>query len=98
MRPCRWCAFVSGDAMVFLDEGVKYISENSVGVRISSVDTTVLIIKLYSTGDGLAEGEPGGLGLLLTELVPEGLRHVLGNKRLLGLDFRKPRHCRSSGD
>ena len=43
----------------------------------------MLVVKLDSTGNSLAEGEPRGLGLLLAQLVPEGLRHVLGDKRLL---------------
>ena len=32
----------------------------------------------HFTSDGLAEGEHGGLSLLLAQLVPWGLRHVLG--------------------
>ena len=52
----------------------------------------MLIIELHGTSNGLAECEPGGLGLLLAQLVPEGLRHVLGDKRVLGLDIGKSRH------
>ena len=52
----------------------------------------MLIIELHGTSNGLAECEPRGLGLLLAQLVPEGLRHVLGDKRVLGLDIRKSGH------
>ena len=53
---------VSRDSMVVLDDGVEHVSENLVGVPVSSIDTTMLVVELNSTGNGLAKGEFTGLG------------------------------------
>ena len=54
-----------------------------VRVPITSIDATMLVVKLNSTGDGLSECEPAGLGDGPTELVPNGLGHIFGHKGVL---------------
>jgi len=44
--------------VVLLDQGVEYIRENFVGIPVTGVDSTVLVIELNSAGDGLGQGEP----------------------------------------
>ena len=58
-----------------------------VGVPISSVDTTMLVVELHSTSNRLGKAEAGGLGLGSVELLPDGLGDVLGHQGMLGLDF-----------
>jgi len=77
---------VGGDAMVLLDDSIKDLSEVLVGVPISGVDTAVLVVELNSTGNALSEGESGGLGHNILDLVPSLLSDVLGHQRLGGLD------------
>ena len=79
--------------MVFLDDWVKDLGEILIGITISSIDTTMLVIKLDGTGDGLGQGEAGGGGLVFGELVPLLLGHMLGNQRMLRLDSWKFGHC-----
>ena len=45
-----------------------------------------LVVELDSAGDGLGEGEAGGLGGDGAQLVPFLLGDVLGHKGVLGLD------------
>ena len=52
---------VGGDAVVLPDQRVKHISETRVK-GIICLDVTMLVVKLESTGNSLAEGEPRGLG------------------------------------
>jgi len=75
------------DAMVILDQWVKYISKNLIRVPVSSINATVLIIKLYSTSNGLGQGEAACLGHSSAQLLPDRLGHILCYKRMLGLDF-----------
>ena len=51
----------SWESMVLADEGIEDISEVNVGVLITSVDTTVLVVKLNSASNGLGKGEARGL-------------------------------------
>merc|ERR1719186_1338607 len=83
---------VNGDTMVLLDEGVKHIRKVLVRVPIPSINSAVLVIELNCTGDSLAQGELGGLGLELAQLLPQRLRHVLGNKRMFRLNLREVGH------
>merc|ERR1719495_166736 len=75
------------DAMVILDQGVKYISKNLIRVPVSSINATVLVIKLYSTSNGLGQGKAACLGHSSAQLLPDRLGHILCYKRVLGLDF-----------
>jgi len=77
---------VSRESMVLADEGVEDLSEVGVGVLITSVDAAVLVVELDGAGDGLGQGELGGLGDDASELVPLLLGHVLGDEGVLGLD------------
>jgi len=71
--------------MVVLDDGIKHLREVLVGVPVSGVDTTVLVVKLNSTGDGLGQGEASGLGGDVLDFVPSLLSDVLGHQGVLGL-------------
>jgi len=78
-----------GDAMIVLDDGIEDLSKILVGVPVPGVDAAVLVVKLDSTGDGLAQAEAGGGGLDAGEFGPEGGRHVLRYKRMARLDLRE---------
>ena len=58
-----------------------------VRVPISSIDATMLIVELHSTGNGLGQGEAAGGGLGPVEFLPDWLSHILGNQGVLGLDL-----------
>ena len=60
-----------------------------VRVPVSSVDTAVLVIKLYRAGDGLGKSEAAGCCNGPAEFVPERFGHILGYQRVSGLDLRK---------
>ena len=45
-----------------------------------------LVVELHCAGDGLGEGEAGGLGGDGAQLVPLLLGDVLGHQAVLGLD------------
>merc|ERR1719319_250087 len=72
------------DSMVLLDQGVEHRGEVLVRIPVTSVDTTVLVVKLNSASNGLSKGESRGLGSDALKLVPLFLGHMLGNKRVLG--------------
>ena len=72
--------------MVLLDDGIKDLGEILVGIPVSGIDAAVLVVELNSAGDGLGEGEAGGLGGDGAQLVPFLLGDVLGHQAVLGLD------------
>ena len=76
----------SRKSVVLADQGIEDISEVNVGVLITSIDTTVLVVKLNSASNGLGKGESGGLGLDPAEPVPLVLGHMLGNQAVGGLN------------
>lgn len=78
---------IGGDAMVFLDDGVKDILEVLVGIPVTSVDTAVLVIELDGAGNGLGEGEARGGGLVVRKLLPAFLGDVLGHQGVATLDI-----------
>ena len=67
----------------------KYIINHAylVGVPISGVDSTMLVVKLHGAGDGLGQGEARGHGLGPVQLLPDGLGDILGHQGMLGLDL-----------
>jgi len=77
---------IGADAVVFLNDGIENLSEVLVGIPISGVDSAVLVVELNSAGNGLGEGEAGGLGDDVLVFVPSLLGHVLGHQRVGGLD------------
>ena len=60
--------------------------EVDVGVLVSGVDAAVLVVELDGAGAGLLQGEAGGLGDDVLQLVPLLLGDVLGHQAVLGLD------------
>merc|ERR1719186_2203866 len=80
---------VSGDTVVFLDERIEHFRKVLIRIPIPSINATMLIVELNCASDSFAEGELGGLGLHLAQLLPQGLHHVLGDERFLGLDLRE---------
>jgi len=77
---------VSGKAMVFADEGVEDISKVDVGVLVTSIDTTVLVVELNGASNGLGQGELGSLGDDATQFIPLLLGDVFSHQRVLGFD------------
>ena len=59
---------VGRDAMVLLYQRIEHGSKIRVGIPIPGINSTMLVVKLDSTGDGLAKGEPRSFGLDLTTL------------------------------
>merc|ERR1711970_336692 len=70
------------DSMVLLNQRIKNSSKVLVGVPITSIDTTVLVIKLNSAGNGLGKSKSRGLDL--AQFVPLLLGDMFGYKRMLG--------------
>jgi len=77
---------ISGDAMVLLDQRIEDNGKVLVGVPVTSIDTTVLVVELDGASASLGKGETAGLGLNILELVPFFLGDVLGHKRVGRLD------------
>merc|ERR1719175_446498 len=48
---------ISSNTMVLLDQWIEHIRKDLVRVPISSINTTMLIVKLHGTSNGLCEGE-----------------------------------------
>jgi hypothetical protein len=78
---------VSSKAMVLADEGVEDISKVNVGVLVTSIDTTMLVVELNSASNGLGQCELGSLGDDASQFVPFLLGDVLSHQRVLGLDI-----------
>ena len=85
--------------MGFLDQRIKDISKVLIGIPVSSIDTTVLVVKLDGTGNSLRQSEARGLGLDVLQFVPFGLGNMFSNKRVLRLnigEFSRSRRVRQS--
>jgi len=87
---------VSGKAMVFTDQRIKDISEVNVGILITSIDTTMLVIEFNGTSDGLGQGESRGLGDMVAKLSPFSLGNVGSYQRVFGFDFGEWCHAVSA--
>jgi len=66
--------------MIFLNEGVKHDGKVLVGIPVTSIDTTMLVVKFNRNGNGLVEGESSCLGLDVLQFLPLVLGDMLGNK------------------
>jgi len=78
---------VSTKTMVFADEGIEDILEVNVGVFITSIDTTMLVVELNSASDSLGKGEARGLGDVVSQFSPFFGGDVLGDQGVLGFDI-----------
>jgi len=87
---------VSGKAMVFTDQRIKDISEVNVGILITSIDTTMLVIEFNGTSDGLGQGESRGLGDMVAKLSPFSLGNVGSYQRVFGFDIGEWCHAVSA--
>ena len=83
---------VGGDAMVLLDQGIKHVSKDLhkamltmleyvmkcylVRVPVSSVDTAVLVPKINSTGNSLAQGKPYEMTRTVMSIQIKHLSHL----------------------
>merc|ERR1719175_310287 len=83
---------VSADSMVLLDQRVEDLSKVLVGVPVSGIDSTVLVIKFNSTGNSLSKGKSGGGSLDRAQFVPDWLGHMLCNQGVGRLDGWEVRH------
>lgn len=83
---------VSRETMVLADEGVEDLSEVSVGILITSIDTTMLVVEFNGAGNSLGQGELGGLADNARQLVPLFLGDVLGDQGVLGFDIGEGGH------
>ena len=73
--------------MIFTDQRIKDISEVNVGILITSIDTTMLVIEFNGTSDGLGQGESRGLGDMVAKLSPFSLGNVGSYQRVFGFDI-----------
>ena len=73
------------NATKLLDETFSHINQNIFkGMTVNPCPC--LVVELDGAGDGLGEGEAGGLGGDGAQLVPLLLGDVLGHQAVLGLD------------
>merc|ERR1712102_101397 len=86
---------VSRDSVVLLNDGIKDRSKVLVGVPVSSIDSTMLVVELNSTGNGLNESEARGLGLDALQFLPDRLCNMRGNQRMFGLNVGEWSICLS---
>merc|ERR1719385_24355 len=73
--------------MILLDERIKDFSKVLVAVPVSSVDATVLVIKLDRTSNCLCQSEAAGCGFHTGQLVPQRFRHILCHQGVRRLDL-----------
>merc|ERR1719504_370546 len=83
---------IRADSMVFLDQRVEDLGKVLVGVPVSSIDSTVLIIEFDGTGNSRSKGESRGGSLDGAQLVPDGFGHILGDQGVGRLDGWEIRH------
>ena len=76
----------SWESVVLADQGIEDISKVNVGVLITGIDATVLVVEPNSASNGLCQSKTGGLGLDPAEFVPLFLSNVLSDQTVLGLD------------
>merc|ERR1719483_1018568 len=71
---------VSSKTMVFADEGIKDIGKVKVGILITSIDTTMLVVEFNGTSNSLGQGEARGGGHMVTQFCPFFGSDVLGGQ------------------
>jgi len=78
--------------MVFLDDRIEDCGEIFVAVPVTSIDTTMLVVKRGGTSDALSQIDAGGSGPVVTKLVPYFFSDVLCHQGVGRLDFRESGH------
>ena len=78
-----------GETMVLLNDGIENISKEFIGILISSIDTTVLVIELNSTSNCLSKSESRGLGFKSSKLGPFVSSDVLCYQTVSGFNVRE---------
>ena len=78
-----------GETMVLLNDGIENISKEFIGILISSIDTTVLVIELNSTSNCLSKSESRGLGFESSKLGPFVSSDVLCYQTVSGFNVRE---------
>jgi len=86
---------VSRDSMIFLDDWVKDWSKVLVWIPVTSIDSTMLVVKFNSTGNSLNQCKSRCLSLDSLKLLPFVLCDMLGNKGVWRLDVGEWTICLS---
>ena len=73
----------SWKSVILTDQRIKDTGKVNVGILITGVNTTVLVVKLNSAGNSLCKSKARSLGDNLVQLVPLFLGHMLGNQAML---------------
>ena len=90
-----WCIHigcVSGiwwNSVIFLNNRIKDWSKVFVRIPVTSIDTTMLVVKLNSTGNCLNKSESWSFSFYSLQLIPNLFGNMLSNKRMLRLDIWK---------
>jgi len=75
------------NAMVFLNNWIKYRSKVLVGIPISSIDATVLVIKLNCTSNCLNQSKTRCISFNAIQIIPCSFSHMLSYKWMLWLNI-----------
>jgi len=71
---------VSRKTMVLHNEGIKDIGKVNVGILITSIDTTMLVVEFNGTSNSLGQGEARGGGHVIAQFCPFFGSDVLGGQ------------------
>jgi len=85
----RCVSVIGADTVILLDDGVEHLSKVPVTVPITSIDTTVLVVKHSSTGNGLLQGEAGGGSFDATKFLETSFSYMFGYETVFGLDLHE---------
>jgi len=85
-----WSVFRIGrDAMIFLDEWIKNRGKIFVGIPVTSIYSTMLIVEFHSACNCLDQSEAWCSCLFAFQFLPNILCNILCNKRVFWFDLRE---------